>query len=178
MVPLSVVVPHEIDVPGVARKAPSGERKMHVAKLALGDHAGIPYTSGVRQWSAPVVTSATMIGNIQSVKPLNRHFDLFHSTPKTGLAPLVGANYYRRMSIRDELLAEIALFLAETGMSPTELGERAMNDRARVSRLRAGDDIRASSVDKLRAFMRAWRASSAPSKASSGTRGGRTEAAA
>ena len=58
------------------------------------------------------------------------------------------------MSMRDDILAEIEKFLNRTGMSPTRFGEKTMNDRALVMRLRDGRDLKLSTAEKLRAFMR------------------------
>ena len=62
------------------------------------------------------------------------------------------------MSEQRKFLAEIDRFLAETGMTQSELGLRVMNDTAFVTRLRLGKDVRSKSMDKVRAAMRAYTA--------------------
>ncbi len=52
-----------------------------------------------------------------------------------------------------DLLEEIARFCAHHDMSETRFGELVLNDKPFVSQLRAGRDIRASTVEKIRAFM-------------------------
>lgn len=52
------------------------------------------------------------------------------------------------------LLDEIAEFCAKHGLSETRFGELALNDKPFVSQLRAGRDMRSSTIDKIRTFMR------------------------
>ncbi len=53
-----------------------------------------------------------------------------------------------------DLIEEIADFCTRHGMSETRFGELVLNDKPFVSQLRAGRDIRSSTVEKIRAFMR------------------------
>jgi hypothetical protein len=68
------------------------------------------------------------------------------------------------MTTAQQLLDDIEAFMATHGMSPTTFGVNAMGDKAFVFRLR-GDhggkigDVRASTIDKARAYMRAYRPS-------------------
>lgn len=55
------------------------------------------------------------------------------------------------------LLEEIEIFLAETGMSPTYFGEKAMRNWRLVKRLRDGGDITIRNGEKVQAFMRVER---------------------
>lgn len=50
---------------------------------------------------------------------------------------------------------EMEAFIARTGITPTEFGERAMNDGAFVFDLRAGRVPRVDTIDRVRAFMAA-----------------------
>lgn len=59
------------------------------------------------------------------------------------------------MSTRDAFLADIRAFLAKHDMAADVFGKLAMNDVAFVYRLRERD-IRASTIDKVRAFMAAY----------------------
>lgn len=52
------------------------------------------------------------------------------------------------------LLDEIEAFLEAAGMSPTAFGTQALNDPPFVAQLRAGRDVKMSTVEKVRAFMR------------------------
>ncbi len=58
-----------------------------------------------------------------------------------------------------DLLEEIARFCAHHDMSETRFGELVLNDKPFVSQLRAGRDIRSSTVEKIRAFIRDFEAS-------------------
>ena len=55
------------------------------------------------------------------------------------------------------LLDEIEAFLLATGMSATAFGARALNDPPFVQQLRTGRDIKMSTAEKVRKFMRANR---------------------
>lgn len=71
------------------------------------------------------------------------------------------------MSTLKDLLSEIEAFLGETGMTPTAFGEKATNDKALVPRLRDGRDLKATTIDRIRAFMakeRAARKAKRPSR--------------
>ena len=58
------------------------------------------------------------------------------------------------MTIREELLRDIEAFLKETRMSATAFGRDAVSDRALMSDLKAGRDLRSATIDRIRAFMR------------------------
>lgn len=55
----------------------------------------------------------------------------------------------------DELLADIAAFNAKHELTEWQFGELALNDRHFVRQLRAGRDIRLSTLDRVRAFIEA-----------------------
>lgn len=57
---------------------------------------------------------------------------------------------------RTRLIAKIEAFLAETGMGPSHLGQRAAVGSEVVKRLRSGGDVTTRSADKLNAFIDAW----------------------
>ncbi len=59
------------------------------------------------------------------------------------------------MSTRDQVLEEIESFMARHGMSAGDFGIKCMRNPSFVYRLREGHDIRASSIDKVRAFIAA-----------------------
>jgi hypothetical protein len=69
------------------------------------------------------------------------------------------------MSTRDTLLAEIEAFLARHRMPETTFGKICLNDTAFVSRFRSGSDVRSRTADKLRQFMRDYKA---PKRVASG----------
>ena len=52
-----------------------------------------------------------------------------------------------------ELIRQIDAFLKRTGMSPTAFGEKAMNERGFVKRLRGGSDLRTATMEKIQDFM-------------------------
>jgi hypothetical protein len=60
------------------------------------------------------------------------------------------------------LLADIEAFIASTGMAPSTLGRKAVNDGKAVSRLQQGKRMWPDTEDKLRSYMiaehqrRAW----------------------
>ncbi len=62
-------------------------------------------------------------------------------------------------SIRDDLLAEIEAFLAKHKMAAAKFGQEALSDMGFVLRLRAGRDVRISTADRAREFMRTYRPS-------------------
>jgi hypothetical protein len=53
----------------------------------------------------------------------------------------------------DELLKAIEAFCRDNGISETRFGELALNDKPFVSQLRAGRDVRMSTVDRVCDFM-------------------------
>lgn len=57
----------------------------------------------------------------------------------------------------EDLLADIEAFTAEHAMSEWQFGEAVLNDRHFVRQLRDGRDIRFSTAERVRAFMRDWR---------------------
>jgi hypothetical protein len=61
------------------------------------------------------------------------------------------------MSTKDELLGEIAAFLAETAMAPSTFGRHAVNDGKFVGRLRNGAGLTVATVDRVRDYMKAER---------------------
>ena len=65
-------------------------------------------------------------------------------------------NYGSVMSTHETLVAEINRFLKKHDMAADTFGKLAMNDVAFVYRLRKGLDPKVSTVDKIRAFMKAY----------------------
>jgi hypothetical protein len=58
------------------------------------------------------------------------------------------------MTAQEEFLAEIEAFLSRTGMAPSTLGLRAVNNGKLVAQVRADDrSITLKTVDRVRAFM-------------------------
>lgn len=51
------------------------------------------------------------------------------------------------------LLREIELLLAETGLSPSQFGRKAMGDPRLIADLRRGRELRPCSEERLRLFM-------------------------
>lgn len=76
---------------------------------------------------------------------------------KDTLAILLIAKYCGDMDSRQQLVNEIEAFLAKHEMGAPEFGRLAMNDVAFVYRLRQGRDVRASTADRAREFMRDFR---------------------
>lgn len=71
----------------------------------------------------------------------------------------------RRMPEREKLLREIEAFLAKYGMAPTRFGRDAMRGDANfVLRLRADKtrDVKSSTIDELRKWMREYAARPRP----------------
>lgn len=60
------------------------------------------------------------------------------------------------MSSTEILLADIEAFLLRTGMKAADFGMLAVRDIAFVYRLRDGRDLRMSTADRVREFMRAY----------------------
>ncbi len=58
------------------------------------------------------------------------------------------------MNLRTELIKEIEAFLKKTGMTPTRFSERSTGDRTLMISLDRGRDLKLSTVEKIRAFMR------------------------
>ena len=59
--------------------------------------------------------------------------------------------------LKDEIIQETNAFIKRTGMNQTDFGWQVMRDVAFVGKLRKGLDIRVSTVDKLRKFMREYK---------------------
>ena len=54
---------------------------------------------------------------------------------------------------REVLLREVEAFLDASGMSPSVFGEKLMNDRHLVRRLRAGREVTLTTADRIRGFI-------------------------
>jgi hypothetical protein len=54
----------------------------------------------------------------------------------------------------NSLIQDVETFLSRSGMNPSDLGREAMNDPNFVFDLRAGRDVRMSTAEKLRLFMK------------------------
>jgi predicted Ser/Thr protein kinase len=67
-------------------------------------------------------------------------------------------------SSQKSLLEEIEAFLELSTLSPTAFGEKAMNDRHLVRRLRDGGSVTLKTADKLRTFMEAQRPPKRPTR--------------
>ena len=61
----------------------------------------------------------------------------------------------------DTLIEDIEGFCALNQMSERQFGELVLNDAKLVPQLRAGRDVRMSTVARIRAFMAAYRADAA-----------------
>lgn len=60
-------------------------------------------------------------------------------------------------TIKDQFLAEVDAFLAHhPEIAETTLGLRAVNSGKVIGRLREGGDVETGTVDRIRAFMRAY----------------------
>ncbi len=57
----------------------------------------------------------------------------------------------------EQLLAEVEDFIRHHGLSDAKFGKLALNDNKFVQQLRERRDLRMSTVDKVRAFMAAYR---------------------
>lgn len=62
------------------------------------------------------------------------------------------------MSTRENLLAEIEAFIASHDLSPYSFGKQALNDPGFMERMRHGRDPRLGTVDRVRKFMREYKA--------------------
>ena len=56
-------------------------------------------------------------------------------------------------SLREQFATEVETYIAASGMTATDFGLAAMNDRSFVHRLREGLDVRAGTIDKVRGWM-------------------------
>lgn len=61
------------------------------------------------------------------------------------------------MSTNETLIADIEAFLERFAMPPTQFGLRAIGDAKLVSELKEGRDLRTSTVERIRNFMRDYR---------------------
>lgn len=57
----------------------------------------------------------------------------------------------------DTLLTDIEKFAAKNGLSEWQFGELALNDRHFIRQLREGRDLRMSTVERVKVFMRSYR---------------------
>lgn len=65
---------------------------------------------------------------------------------------------HSRDSFTAKLFAEIRAFCDRTGMSPSKLGKKALNDSKVLPKLLAGDvSITLPNADRLRTFMKNYR---------------------
>lgn len=62
------------------------------------------------------------------------------------------------MSEREKLLHDIEAFIAKHDMPETVFGVSAMNDTALLTKLRRGRSVRIDTAEKLRRFMREYKA--------------------
>ena len=61
------------------------------------------------------------------------------------------------MSTAKQLLKDVEAFLMESGMAPTTFGLSSVGDGHFVRDLKAGKDVRASTIDVVRMFMADYR---------------------
>lgn len=81
---------------------------------------------------------------------------IINSGAEATLATMAQPKYDSLMSTRETLVAEINRFLKKQGMAADTFGKLAMNDVAFVYRLRKGLDPKASTIDKVRDFMKSY----------------------
>lgn len=62
------------------------------------------------------------------------------------------------MDIDDAFRQEVELFLNETGVADSTFGRLALGDWKFVTRIRAGEDFRLSTVMRVKGFMAGYRA--------------------
>lgn len=62
------------------------------------------------------------------------------------------------------LVSEIEAFLAESQMTKTAFGLKALNDGTFVGRLKKGDNVTLKTVDRVRSYIAAERAKMQPPK--------------
>lgn len=62
------------------------------------------------------------------------------------------------MDTHQALLAEIHIFVSETGMAETTFGRAAVGDASLVQRLRSGRSITIRKLDRIRGYMARTRA--------------------
>lgn len=62
------------------------------------------------------------------------------------------------MSERERLIIDIERFLRKTGMGPTQFSVESCGQRGLMTRLRRGEGVTLETVDKVRTFMRTYKA--------------------
>lgn len=62
------------------------------------------------------------------------------------------------MSTHEQFLAEIETFLKGNNIAPTTFGLRSVNDAKFVQKLRSGADVTTRTMDRVREFMRGFKA--------------------
>lgn len=80
-----------------------------------------------------------------------------HSRHQIGLDARMFPDIIFDMSTRDQLLHEMELFIATTGMKEWQLGKMAVGDSTFFERLRNGTNPRTDTLDRMRAYMRDYR---------------------
>ena len=65
------------------------------------------------------------------------------------------------MTERERLLAEIDEFLAPRDMLPSSFGRLSVADGKFLARIRAGGDVRTATAERVREFMREYKANEA-----------------
>jgi len=65
-------------------------------------------------------------------------------------------------NITEQMIQEVNSYLARTGMAPSTFGREAVGDWRFVKRLRAGDDFRVSTIERVRDFINDAQPSAAP----------------
>jgi hypothetical protein len=66
------------------------------------------------------------------------------------------------------LLVQVERFLSDTGMAGSTLGTYAVNNGHLVDHLRAGGDLRTTTAQRVRAFMKNYRRSKGASREAAG----------
>lgn len=74
------------------------------------------------------------------------------------LHPLIYASKALGMSIKSKFLASCEAFITEQGITATEFGTAALNNRNLMTRLRRGDGITMDKADEVYAYMAKIRA--------------------
>lgn len=62
------------------------------------------------------------------------------------------------MSEHERLLIDIERFLTKTGMGPTQFSVESCGQRGLMTRLRRGEGVTLETADKVRTFMRTYKA--------------------
>ena len=71
------------------------------------------------------------------------------------------------MTEREKLLSEIESFLKKSGMTSTQFGIEAKNERSLMNRLRAGGGVGLDTAKLLRDYMRDYKPKARPKKRAS-----------